>query len=465
MTKLLLRVNVDLGGGRKGLIEVRQGDEAGEIARAFCKRENIQPALSETLAAEIRRQVAALGKNAGDAVEPRGSDDAESKRKEYYKSLQQRYKKQEPQVAVGGEDKGSAAKPREKKKRITKNQAEALSNRLYKLAMERKQKTEQAYVEAKEEQEQEELKECTFHPQISSLAREIGGGRTRGPGLDEEVRRHWETRQVREQLCRERENAHVERECTFRPQISENSERLASEIRVDEDATKAIHDELFKEAERRRVYREVLENSSQYRFTPDIGTDKLRKKQDESATEFIDRLSTPRYTSHEDNFAGFEEFDNVTGKPLFKPQTGRSPKTRSRPTDVPICDYLFYSRHQYNDIRDRLREEEDRKLREVQKKGAISDASRRIAENIRKNKFRNLWDTLQEVLPMKQGHSEEEAEYFKLRCLVELLPELFLRTVGPDLILDAASSPKEEFVNILMKKAKGIPCTFDLLVT
>jgi len=122
-----------------------------------------------------------------------------------------------------------------------------------------------------------------------------------------------------------------------------------------------------------------------------------------------------------------------------------------------VTDYLFHSRHQYQDIRDRLRAEEDRVLQAASQANA-SDASRAIAADIKRSRFALLWNTLRD-----ERVSSDASEELKLRCVVELLPEILVRHVGLDSLLARAAGPQQEFVSFMDAASRGIPCTADLL--
>lgn len=48
--------------------------------------------------------------------------------------------------------------------------------------------------------------------------------------------------------------------------------------------------------------------------------------------------------------------DPKTQQPLFHPQTGRSPLFDRNTAELPIGDYLFASRHEFDDMKERLRD-------------------------------------------------------------------------------------------------------------
>ena len=121
-----------------------------------------------------------------------------------------------------------------------------------------------------------------------------------------------------------------------------------------------------------------------------------------------------------------------------------------------MSEYLYFSRHQYADIRARVREDAAAELRASQHRA--SRATRRIAAAVKRNKFGLLWTVLND--PALRAHASSEE--LQLRCLVELLPELLLRSVGVDAILAAAGLDEASFVSFMLTETKGLPCNADL---
>ena len=56
----ILLMTVDIGDGRKDVVEVREGDDPGELARQFCSRNKLQPSVVDVLSRFIEQKVASL---------------------------------------------------------------------------------------------------------------------------------------------------------------------------------------------------------------------------------------------------------------------------------------------------------------------------------------------------------------------------------------------------------------------
>mmetsp|Transcript_17783 Transcript_17783/g.35127 ORF Transcript_17783/g.35127 Transcript_17783/m.35127 type:complete len:650 (+) Transcript_17783:88-2037(+) len=416
-----------------------------------------------------------------------GLTSPEARRRAYYGKLQQHYnaKMQQKQIQEnkkggrsGGHNVKSKRKTDDARRRknivLSKEAAEATCQRLYDKGLKNKARRERELEIALEEKHREELRGCTFRPEITTFAQTLHGGRTRGSGLDEEIQKFHEAKIVRAHLRQVRDEQEVEELCSFHPRINRRSEALAAEARrrAEHELRRAsLHEDLYNEAALRQAERYRLEKKPLFDFKPDTALTHSTFSRDETAEEFIQRIAAPR-AENEEELEHAQNVDLTTGRELFKPHVGRGPKGPwARPANVPISDYLFYSRHQFRDVRDQLRQEEDEAAREIQERGTMSKASRRIAQQIRVNRFNLLWKSLRDdtlLAPSAMGApvpSADEIEERRLRVLVELLPELLLRHIGPDPILDAAASDQNEFVSFLMRSSKGIPCTSDLLIS
>ncbi|GBG34171.1 Hypothetical Protein FCC1311_103952 [Hondaea fermentalgiana] len=457
--KLLLRVRVDLGPNGAQTIEVREGDDPVTLAQEFCDREGVPALLAPKLGAEIHAQLKViLARKEQDAHEKESASEPRST----------------PPACSGSSDNSSNSGARSRKS-VSREEAEATGRRLYNQGLKVKARIARELEEAKQEKHRQELEDCTFRPTISAYARRLSGGRTRGEGLELQVRKFQEAKIAREQMRRVRDKQEVEEVCSFKPMINPRSEELAAETRrraESELRSANLHEDLFHEAAHRQAERLRLERTPLYSFKPEVHASASGTSvSDASDVAFLERLAAPK-PDPECAADLAHQVDPTTGRELFKPQIGRAPKEPwARPADVSISDYLFYSRHQFRDIRDRLRQDEDAAAREIQERGVMSKTSRRIAQQIREDRFAMLWRSLRDdtlLAPSSQGApvpTAEEIEERRLRVLVELLPEMLLRHIGPDAVLAASYLDEPDFVVFLMRASKGIPCTSDLLLS
>ena len=372
------------------------------------------------------------------------------------------------------------------KRVMSKKQVDELCSRLYGQSLEARMRAERARMAERDALESDRLRECTFRPSISDHAKATPGGRVSGVGLQQQVQHYRDALVARDELHRERERQEVLNNCRSKPVISERSEQLlgVSEQR----ARKAnLHEELFREAGERRARKVQVEGAPQYSFRPalDHADPFFARLPHESEADLIRRLAAPKQAQE------VPLVDPETGQPLFMPVVGRPPAdaARSRPPGVPVADYLFMARHQFEDVRTLLREEAEDRAR-TEREPLLTRASLKIAESIKETRFAQLWDALRdsqideivaaeaqaEARAAAEGGAASRAtagserdqpagEVARLRCLVELLPEVLVRHVGPDAVLAAAQSKgKHEFVRFMTHASRGLPVHTDILL-
>jgi len=416
MTSVILRLSIDIGGGRQNSIAVRNGDDPLALSRRFCKDNSLPSSVEAVLCGKIKHEL--------DKLERSDDDD----KRDYYNKLQSMYKK----PVVKKRLKQQSAPPRNSKDTF---------DRLYKLGNEKKERLMEAQERAHEERIAEELKQCTFQPEISSAAKEVSGGRMRGKGLSQEILRYQNTKIVRDKLNQTQKNLDLELNCSFKPTIS--SFTLGQ--RGDD-----IHTELFHEAESRKKMREEQMQTPRFPFHPEIS--KESKLLAETKVDLLNRLSS-RPDNLEELQERFLNFDWKTGRKLYHPQVGRPPREEwARPPDLPVSDYLFYSRYQFQDIRNTLCEKEAELVKQ-KSRCKISEKSRQMAEEVKASKFSELWHTLITC----------DDDELKIRCLVEFLPEQVLRHIGPDVIISNSMQLNADgFVQFMKKNSPKIPFVADL---
>jgi len=483
--RLIFKVRVDLDDGRSGLIEVREDDNAAELANAFVAEERLPVQAKYILEREIKRQWATYAKvpciqpervTQGTTTRtsptpsdqdgapwknrsipkqapspPRSNEETnEQTKRDMYNKLQEKY--------MGSSKQAKAAIPSVVSNLnsmcISQQQAQRLCDRLHSESVKNRELNKQAQDRARIEKAKKELEACTFKPEITLLARQQPGGRTEGLGLEREIESYQKSRAVRKELHEEYKQRDVSKSCSFKPKICKHSEKIVAEMQQ----TKDLHHELYLEAERKRIAKQELEHHMRHPFRPNIRESRYNRMKDESEEEFLKRISAPRRKS-----ACLEErqaYDWKTGQRLFHPQVGRPPKdvNKRRPSDLPVSEYLFHLRHGNADLKNELREHEIVAARNEANASSLNPTSQRIAKAIKMDKFSMLWQALN-TKEVRADASEELA----LRCLVELLPETLLRFVGPDAILQAAIKEEGAFVSYLVEACRGVPCTTDLL--
>ena len=162
-------------------------------------------------------------------------------------------------------------------------------------------------------------------------------------------------------------------ECTFQPRINKKSIELVHNRR--NNSTNSKHDELFRDASRRRIKRDhdIQEEMSKYTFKPNIGVNRKAYRAtneeadapnsyDKDTNDFYQRLEKAD-KAREEHLKQLQEdiskYDEHTGQKLFKPKVGRAPHYDRNMQGLPIHDFLFASRHEYDDKKRLMKLEND----------------------------------------------------------------------------------------------------------
>ena len=127
-------------------------------------------------------------------------------------------------------------------------------------------------------------------------------------------------------------------------------------------------EELYDDAQRRREKQDEYYawEAGQYTFKPDIGVNKIREHPDlGSRKKFYERMhksgKDKEYKLKKKRIAA-DTVDGETGQKLFHPKVGRAPNFVRNAHGLPVHDFLFASRHEYNDKKRLLEAEERRRL-------------------------------------------------------------------------------------------------------
>lgn len=248
-------------------------------------------------------------------------------------------------------------------------------------------------------------KPAPFEPTISEFARNldrVGGAvarKTRSSG--DETRRRL--------LKREFQEAELS-ECVFRPTINPRSKQIANRQRREsaaasvgdddkESASGTHHDvaeSLYADARRRRMQQH--EEPEDFPFHPDIGPEKLRRRAEPTREAFFERLANEGKTKEEElqrKRKELAEIDPDTGRRLFHPETGRSPTFQRNSARLPIGEFLFASRHESDDIRKKLEEEQAEAYAAQANARHVARGSKRRLALLRRRQFAALFAVLQ----------------------------------------------------------------------
>ena len=82
-----------------------------------------------------------------------------------------------------------------------------------------------------------------------------------------------------------------------------------------------------------------------------------------------------------------QSVDPKTGRKLFVPAITRPPVVARNTARLPICDYLFASRHEFADIREQLADIDATRARELREARYVSRTSDRIIQDMTRKAY------------------------------------------------------------------------------
>ena len=210
-------------------------------------------------------------------------------------------------------------------------------------------------------------------------------------------------------------------ECTFQPSINKKSIELVHNRRNNSRSSK--HDELFRDASKRRIKRDhdIQEEMSKYTFKPNIGVNRKAYRAtneeadapnsyDKDTNDFYQRLEKAD-KAREEHLKQLQEdiskYDEHTGQKLFKPKVGRAPHYDRRMQGLSIHDFLFASRHEYDDKKRLMKLENDLVTGAMQNTQYISRGSSKLLEGMKQKRFMNIFACLLES-SRRNGSDQQE---------------------------------------------------------
>eukprot|EP00948_MAST-09A_sp_MAST-9A-sp1_P004271 g4271.t1 len=337
--------------------------------------------------------------------------------------------------------------------RLSPSKGMNASLRLYENHRIRKDRLNDMQTQREQLKEESEEQECTFHPKISDYAHSIR--HIQENKIREKNRRRSEQRM--ESIQRENERKQVA-ECTFQPKINEKSQRIVADRRRNRDSRKNERErakqlpygpdslmrklnladdeyetkvngdgkgetiaqksetesmkrsmDLYEDSVRRRtrekIYRDVIEQA--YTYSPNIGSETYRPRKEKSREEFFERMylaGIERKKRIAEDRRLAERVDLTTGQELFKPKINRAPNYTRFRNGMSICDYLYATRHQSKDIKDRLRKLRNADQQKGLMKKHITKKSDELVQKMWHRKFGEMFELLVTVERMKKGN-------------------------------------------------------------
>ncbi|CAD8169601.1 unnamed protein product [Paramecium pentaurelia] len=336
MSELLLIMNVRIDEGREGTINVHLGDDPEVLARDFCIQYNVNQKLVPLLIENINKnlEVAELQKvNSGQDTMQYSTETCNSKLMEtpfneplqqlstnnYYSthsSVHERLYEDAKNKRL--KQKLNISDSRSKKIKIQEPEIN-YGLFLYQKGLKKNEEKQQRAESAKKDLQNSQLIECTHHPRINNVSRQLA--KRKGECVSEHLNRLAQEQKIK------RENAsqqHLQTEvqsCSFKPQINRISRYIVEER--NDRSNQPWYQSLYSDYDSKRQKLEQLEKqyfSSNYTFHPKI--DMISEKIVQGSS--FEQRQKNRSTSRQNLSICDDE------NQLFKPKTGRPPENRPR---------------------------------------------------------------------------------------------------------------------------------------
>ena len=249
-------------------------------------------------------------------------------------------------------------------------------NRLYENGIKKIEDVQRKYKESQLMREIEEYKDLTFHPKINDVSQYFGAPNHLKPEenlIQKGILAKDKIDQMRAEVMYTDQKS-----CSFHPKINNNSRKIANqrqrffedEIVADERTESVgrskpnqhlqLYDDAMKRVERHnKIYSMCID--SECTFKPDTVKTRYRYKNSKPRynvkSEVWDKPSIERF--NQDNF------DQVTGQPLFHPKIGRSPINKNRKNSKSIGDLLYETAKVYEDRKESKRQQQNMAKREM----------------------------------------------------------------------------------------------------
>ena len=328
--------------------------------------------------------------------------------------------------------------------------------RLYKEGMDDLQRREALRLQVQSEQERQEMAEVTFRPQISKLAQNmkskgnasfVDGGETDAWTRLYHANSVAETRKMAKHEAIRREQDELEmKECSFHPQLSKKSERMMEQRRLATSGTLQAHDRLHYQGAHQKasweLRRERMALPEEATFRPEINQTSVRRAErfnKNGPADVAERLLIRGQVYHERLQNARAELnadvDPVTGQKLFQPKiNGRVPKNRQDSTGN-VGEHLYQealeSAKRIEDFRNKTNHQVDMEASRTH----VNASSQRMIERLKLDRikavFAYLARTPADCLP---------TESIDIVAIVS--NEVFMDTIDPEVRADVELAAK-----------------------
>lgn len=277
----------------------------------------------------------------------------------------------------------SELNPEEKRKRYKRRKGKSMNApsraslnygiRLYQKGIKQIEEIERKYKEALAAKEENELKDLTFQPKINPVSFYFGTKGSERP--EEHLIKHGQM--IKDKIDQKRAEImyYNQKAWSFRPKINANSKNIAEQrskffeddVVAEEHSNKELVSKpdqfihLYEDAMNRlerhnKIYSMWID--SECTFKPDIGKTRHKNvshKYNQSKNIISEKSLIEKFNN--------ENFDQITGQPLFQPKIGRSPTNKHHRSSQSIGNMLYNDNKIYQDKLDQIKREQENKLK------------------------------------------------------------------------------------------------------
>lgn len=296
---------------------------------------------------------------------------------------------------------------------------------------------------AREDEEKEaEVREITSAPQISEVAKRL---HRPGGNAWERLQQDTTALEMKDKKLDTLKKLNEEQEmeaCSFKPNINRRSDKLMKErTEALRGHNLSAHDQLFQDAERRKIRQEEYMNwmSDDHTFQPNAysrhntGSNVGGSGTLVDHSHVVERLTSAdkRREMRLSQLRESLETDAATGQKLFKPVTGRAPQFGRNNSALPIGDFLYSIRHEFDDKKEYIAERERQSIDTEANRVYAGSRSRAIVVRMKQRMFKKLFKTLDDD---GDGKIFLEEALEKSNLSLELVHDLeeCLQLRGPD---------------------------------
>ena len=440
--EVVLVMTVEIADGMSDAIEVREGDSAATLAQQFCAKNNLPDRVVGPLTSHIEGNLSRVmqqrtsekstperrrGERPSSAVSSRSKSEKQVKPKQRPKSAvpreaggvsiherlhNQAKEKAEKLRSIKAEDEAKRSKEQKSKRQgmswvsqqmtLGRNTGDYQNygERLYVEGVLNKERKLELEARHKKEEEKKMKKLLRSRPEISTVPPSMDFHRqdNRKAIWSRLYEPNFQHRNTKVELMRREKEMQEMEECTFKPKISHRSKQIVGQrTRALNQHGIPLHEQLYQEAEQRqrRFERYACWFPDHVTFQPQVSTEKI---DDSDYKDVIDRLYARKDQANRRLYYLKEELerpvDNETGQEFFKPKIGRKPHFQRNIAKLPIGNYLYGMRYEFDDKKEFLHTMDEQIRDELVNQVFTTDRSEKLTTRMKGRRFREIFSLL-----------------------------------------------------------------------